>query len=99
MIFIESDIHYTPGESQSFRPEGGGGMHEVNHFVDRADEFIKLLFGYDQRWSNFENHKVVPADLSQDAVVAKEPHHQHLTEHGCVNALEGLKRHAQLDLL
>ncbi len=65
-------------------------MHQRRDRFHRVDEFIGLSLGDDERGSDLEHHEVVAADLAIDSMVAKQAHHQHLTEHRGMDARECL---------
>src|ERR1700730_7218327 len=75
------DVDRAAGHAQRFGPESRGGLREFNYVANRADEFIQLFGSHRQRRGGLQNHEVVAADLRQDSLLAKHPHHHDLPKH------------------
>ena len=85
------------GEAESVGPEAGGGVDGLEGGFDGVEVLGDLVFGDDERRSNFEDHEVVAAYLGEDVVVLEEAHGEHLAEHAGVNCAEGLEGDAEAD--
>src|ERR1022692_5253097 len=64
-----SDIHGAAGESQRVGPEGCRVVHQVDHAARGGDKFIELFLSDYQRRRYFQDHEIVAADLSENAVI------------------------------
>ena len=73
-------------------------MHEIHHVAHGFDKLLQLRFSHHQRRRHFQHHEVVSADLRENALIAKQPHHQNLAEHCRMYAAEALERDAQAKL-
>src|SRR5271157_37789 len=93
-----SDIHDAPRQAQRLRPECVRGVHCRDHCSNTGDEPIHLPIFNHQRRRHFEDHETVSANLSENALIAEQAHHQDLAEHSGMDFLEGLEGNSRAQL-
>src|SRR5258706_3868752 len=67
--------------------------------ANRLYEFVELLRSYHQGRRGFQDHKIVAADLGENAFLAKHPHDDNLPEHGGMDFVECLIQCAECQIL
>ena len=74
-------------------------MGEFDDIANGLHEFLYLAFGYDQRRGCLQDCEVISANLSQDAVIAEQAHHDDLAEESRMDLHEGLVGYAESQLM
>ena len=70
-------------------------MRELHDASNSGNELFHLRC-CDHKWRcDFQDHEIISTDLSKNAVIAKQPHNQDLTEHCGMNLREFLKCNSQ----
>jgi hypothetical protein len=92
--FDPLDTYRPARQTQRLRPESAGRMRQFDDTRRRCDELVNLFFGYNQRRRCFQDHEIIPANLSQNPVIPEETHYEYLAKHGRMNAHECFKRNS-----
>ena len=77
---MDLEIDHAADQAERLTPEGVGIVHEIHHVAHGFDKLLHLDFGDHQGRRHFQHHEVVAADLGENALIAKQPHHQDLAE-------------------
>src|SRR5271166_3266891 len=85
---LRLNIYHAPGQPQRLRPKGGGGMNGLHDLAQLVYKFVYLPLGNHQWRGHFQHLKIVATNLRENALIAEEVHHQHLSKHSRMDSLE-----------
>ena len=73
-------------------------MYQLHDIANRFDEAFHVRFGDNQWGRHLQDHEIVAADLRENALVAKQPHHYDLSEQSGVDLAKSLEWDPETEL-